>query len=116
MSEYKNLIITLVLFLIGQSLIWFQANSQFLWSWAKDNPIILSLLGIPISYIFIWGTRYAYLYFDGLLWPIRFVGFSTGTLIVAMLTYQFFGEGISLKTGVSLILALIIMIIQIFWK
>jgi len=55
-------------------------------------------------------------HFDGLLWPSRFIGFSTGIVTFAALTYIFMDEGINLKTAVSLVLALALIIIQLFWK
>jgi len=52
----------------GQLLVWFQLNGQFVWKWFANNPLILTLLGIPISYVFILGTQYGYEAFDKVLW------------------------------------------------
>ena len=32
--------------------IWFQLNGQLIWKWFKDNPLLLSLLGVPSSFSF----------------------------------------------------------------
>jgi hypothetical protein len=113
----NNLVIAFILFLIGQSIIWFQSNGQFLWEWWKVNPILVSFtLGGFASYLFIKATYYAYSYFDSLLWPGRFIGFGTGILMFALLTWFFMDEGINLKTAVSLCLATTLLTIQIFWK
>lgn len=69
-----------------------------------------------ISYILIYATRFIVEYFDGMLWPSRFIAFATGTFSFAILTYLFLGEGITLKTGISLVLASILILIQLFWK
>lgn len=105
------------LFLIAQALIWIQTNGQFIWPWFKKNPIIISILGgSVISYIFIMATRYVVEYFDGLLWPGRFIGFASGIFVFTILTWHFMGEGINMKTGVSLVLASALIAIQLFWK
>jgi len=105
------------LFLIGQALIWIQTNGQFVWPWFKKNPIIVSILGgSVISYILIMATRYVVEYFGGLLWPGRFIGFASGIIVFAFLTWYYMGESINLKTGVSLLLASALIAIQLFWK
>ena len=54
--------------------------------------------------------------FNGLLWPQRFLAFSTGIIIFTVLTWYLKGEGLSVKTLVSLGLAFLLSIVQIFWK
>tara|TARA_B110001454_G_scaffold186030_1_gene182569 strand:+ start:206 stop:550 length:345 start_codon:yes stop_codon:yes gene_type:complete len=113
----SKLLASVILFLIGQVLIWFQVNGQFLWKWFAQNPLFLSLVGgTTISYAFIYGTKFAYEHFDGLLWPGRFLGFALGISSYAILTWLFMGEGISVKTFTSLILAIGIICVQLFWK
>lgn len=113
----RNLIYGLILFLTGQSMIWFQTNGQFIWPWFKRNPFLVSLIaGTIISYMFIIATRYVANYYDGLLWPGRFIAFGTGMVSFTFLTWYFLGEGLSTKTLVSLMLALTLVTIQIVWK
>tara|TARA_B110000977_G_C10644692_1_gene325478 strand:+ start:63 stop:407 length:345 start_codon:yes stop_codon:yes gene_type:complete len=113
----SKLTLSVLLFLLGQIAIWFQTNGQFLWKWFANNPLILSLVGgSTISYAFIYGTKFAYEHFDGLLWPGRFLGFALGISSYAVLTWWFMGEGISLKTFTSLILSAGIICVQLFWK
>ena len=113
----SKLTLCVLLFLFVQTLIWFQTNGQFLWKWFEKHPLILSItMGTTISYAFIMATKYAYEHFDGLLWPGRFLGFALGISSYAILTWIFMGEGISLKTFTSLILATGIICVQLFWK
>lgn len=113
----KNLIYGVVLFIVGQSMIWFQTNGQFIWPWFKRNPLLVSLLaGTTISYMFIVATRNVAEYYDGLLWPGRFIAFGTGMVSFTFLTWYLLGEGLSTKTMVSLMLALTLVTIQIVWK
>ena len=112
----NNILIALLLFTIGQAMIWFQTNGQFVWPWAKENPTLMALIGFPISYILIIATKYVVAGFDGLLWPGRLVGFGTGMIVMAILTYCYLGEGITTKTLISLVLATTLVFIQVFWK
>lgn len=107
----------MLLFLAGQTLIWFQTNGQFISEWAKKNPLILSIVGgTAISYMFIKATALIAGYYDGALWPGRFIGFSMGITSFAFLTWYFLGEGINMKTTISLILAFALISVQLFWK
>ena len=113
----KNLIYGLLLFTLAQAIIWIQTNGQFVWPWFKRNPFLVSLAGgTIISYVFIKGTWLVAEYFDGQLWPGRFIGQASGIVIFAVMTWFFLNEGINTKTTISLVLATILIGIQIFWK
>jgi hypothetical protein len=112
-----KLIWAFLLFTLGQTLIWIQTNGQFVWPWFKKNPFLVSLMmGTGISYILIYATKYIVAYYDGILWPGRFIGFGTGIISFAFLTWWFLGEGITPKTVVSIFLACTLIGIQLFWK
>ena len=112
----NNVLIGLLMYFITHIIIWFQVNGQFVWPWAKVNPWLMSALGLPISYVLIIATKYIVAGFDGLLWPGRLVGFGSGMIVMAILTWCVLGEGISTKTLVSLALATTLVFIQVFWK
>ena len=112
----KELLYTFLTFITVQSAVWFQTNGQFIWSWFKDHPFILSLFGIPISLGYIWATKFDFTAFNGTLWPGRLIGFAMGIISFAILTNHFMGEGISTKVIVSLILGVTLVLIQVFWK
>jgi len=112
----SSVAIGLLLYFLSHIIIWFQVNGQFIWIWAKDNPWLMSLLGFPISYVLIIATKFIVAGFDGLLWPGRLVGFGSGMIVMAVLTWGFMGEGINLKTLTSLILATGLVCVQVFWR
>ena len=112
----NNVLMGLLMYFITHIIIWFQVNGQFVWPWAKANPWLMSALGLPISYVLIIATKYIVAGFDGLLWPGRLVGFGSGMIVMAILTWCVLGEGISTKTLVSLALATTLVFIQVFWK
>ena len=112
----KALLYALLIFFITQTAVWFQTNGQFISSWCKNNPFILSLFGIPISLGYIYATKLAYIAFDNLFWPGRLLGFALGIISFTILTNYFMGEGITPKVIVSLLLAVLLVLIQAFWK
>tara|TARA_R110002051_G_scaffold246323_5_gene305930 strand:- start:1694 stop:2038 length:345 start_codon:yes stop_codon:yes gene_type:complete len=112
----KDIILCMLLLMVGQICVWFQLNGQFIWKWFDKNPLLLSLLGVPISYFFIVATKLGYRGFDNVLWAQRLLGFGLGIFIFAGCTWFFMGEGITTKTIVSLSLAMVLVMIQVFWK
>jgi len=112
----KSVLVGIVWFLLGHIAVFFQLNGQFKWDWFKDNTILLAICGIPISFLYIWGTKYAVEGFDGQLWPARFLGFSIGMVVYAFGVAYFFKQGITPKVAVSLVLASTLLAVQLFWK
>ncbi len=111
-----DLIKSLVLVFVAQILAYFQLQGQFMSDWMKNNPIVISLLGFPISYLLIQFTKYCAKAFDGEVWPGRLIGFAVGAIVFALLSHFLMKEEFNTKTSISLILASTILIIQIFWK
>ena len=113
----SKLLIGIILYTIGQALIWFQTNGQFRWKWFADHPLLVAFIfAVPISYSFIIATKLVVGYFDGALWPGRFIGFACGMVTFAILTNLYMNEGINAKTAVSLVIASSLVLIQILWK
>ena len=110
----KYIVITMLLFLINNILIWYQLNSQLVWDWAKSTKSMwfMSLMGVPISMLFWYTTKFGYEGF-GNLWSVRFMGFATSMLTFPVMTWLYLGETITLKTGITILLAFIIMLLQL---
>ena len=116
LSKITALVLCLIIFFIVQVITWFQLNGQFFSPWFKNNVFILCLMGVPISWLYIEATRMGFIAFDGLIWPGRLLGFAMGILTFAICANMFMGEGLNTKTIISLILATILTLIQVFWK
>ena len=107
------MVTTMMIFFLTNIIIWYQLNSQLVWEWAKGPKAMWfsALLGIPISLLFWWATKIGYEAF-GNLWSIRFMGFATSMLTFPVMTYFYLGEVITLKTTITILLAIVIMILQ----
>lgn len=115
-KHMRNFITALILIVIGQSLAYLQLQSQFFWTWAKNNTLLMSLTGVPISMILIYFTKYCALAFDGQVWPGRLIGFAVGAIVFALLSHFVMNEPFTTKTIVCLILAGGILMVQVLWK
>lgn len=110
-------LITGVLCFFGAHLLTFyQLNGQFIWKSFQKYEWAVAAAGMILSYFYIWGTKYTVAGMGGMLWPARFIGFSIGMLLYALLVSYHFNEGLSLKTLVSLALCVALISIQLFWK
>ena len=108
------MVITIILFFLNNIIIWYQLNSQLVWEWAKTSKAMWfsALLGIPISLFFWYATKIGYQGF-GALWPVRFMGFATSMMTFPIMTWLYLGEVMTIKTILTLGLAVIIMLIQL---
>jgi hypothetical protein len=101
---------------IAQMLVFIQLQGSIKYQIFKDYKWIVLLMGIPITWLFLESVKYIYEWSGGQIWPGRLIGFSIGITVFTLMSVILFGEGISVKTGVCLLLSAIILIIQIFWK
>jgi multidrug transporter EmrE-like cation transporter len=111
-----NFIIGLVLGVIAQVLTFIQLQGQFKWEWAKEHPFYMSLLGLPLSMLYLGSVKHMVAHFNGNLWPSRLLGFAIGAIVFTAMSWSWFKEPLTLKTLICLGLAVCIMAVQLFWK
>ena len=54
--------------------------------------------------------------FDGQMWPSRLIGFSIGAVVFSLLSWSVFNEPLTTKTIICLVLAVGILLVQLFVK
>jgi hypothetical protein len=101
---------------LAQVLTFLQLQGRWKFEWMRNNQWLVVLMGIPISILFMTSVSLMVQHFDGQLWPSRLIGFVIGTIMFTILSVTLFGEPITIKTGVCLILSLMILMVQLFWK
>jgi hypothetical protein len=116
MVNVGALLVGIVFGFFAQILTFFQLQGQIKYDWFKEHYWITVLLGIPISMLFMYSVKNMITAFDGQMWPSRLIGFSIGAIVFTWLSWLIFKEPLTLKTIICLILALGILIIQLFWK
>jgi len=114
MEKSHLIIITILIFFMNNVMIWYQLNGQLVWDfWKSWKGITTSLLlGIPITALFWYATKLGYQGF-GNLWSVRFMSFATSMLTFPIMTWLYLGEVITIKTIITILLALVIMLLQI---
>ena len=111
-----NLVYGVLYGVIGQILSFIQLQGGIKWGWTEKYSWALMLLGLPISWAFMKSVHNFILAFHGETWPSRLLGFGIGVIVFIALTWFLFKEGVTLKTSICLFLALVIILIQMFWK
>jgi len=99
----------------AQILTWFQMFGQFKWDFFKNNLFLVCLTGIPITLMYYYSTKFGVEGF-GNSWSLRILQFVMGITIFTLFNYFLLDEGIDKKNTICLILCLIIVLIQAFWK
>jgi hypothetical protein len=117
MLDKTSLLIGVAFMAAAQIAAWFQLNGQFIWDWCRKHEWLMIILpSIPISFFYLYATKYLVQGFGGIMWPGRFISFGVGVIVFAVLVYALNNEGLSLKTLVSLALAVGLICIQVLWK
>jgi len=111
-----KLILGMLVGSLAQVLTFLQLQGRWKFEWMKNNQWLVVLMGIPISILFMTSVGLMVQHFDGQLWPSRLIGFVIGTIMFTILSVTLFGEPITVKTGVCLLLSLMILMVQLFWK
>ena len=113
----SKMLLAMSLFALGQTLAWFQINSQFVWEWWRHHPLLAVVLyGLPTGVCFLYGVRFAYEEM-GQVWGPRFLIFSMSYLTFPILTWHLLGESMfTTKTMICVALSFLIVLVQLFWK
>ena len=70
------------------------------------------LTSIPIAPLFFYSTKWSFEHF-GAFWNMRLAGFGIGTIVFGFMAWMFIGEIPTLKTIISILLAMAIILIQV---
>jgi hypothetical protein len=103
----------ILLMILGQTMAWFQVNSQFVWPDYRDKLMYLALvLSLPITFTFIEASKYIYEYSNN-LWGVRFLSFAISYITFPILTWYLLSEPIfSKKNIICTILSATIIYVQ----
>jgi len=111
-----NLIYGIIYGIFGQIISFLQLQGSIKYGWYQKYPIIVLLSALPSTWLYIKSVEHLVKWGNGQLWPSRLIGFGIGIFIFVTLSMVLFKEPATLKTITCLILALSILLIQLFWK
>ena len=110
----SKLVLAILFQAIASVFAFFQLQGHYVWT----NVNFLKSLwwvyftSLIIAPLFWYSTKWSYEHF-GVFWNMRLAGFGIGTIIFGIMTWTFIGEIPTLKTMISLLLALAIILIQV---
>ena len=114
--NYIALLIGIVFGFLAQIATFFQLQGSLRYEWFKNNYWFVVLMGIPISMLFMESVKQMVTAYGEQLWPSRLIGFSIGAIVFTWLSWWLFKEPVTMKTMISLLFAIGILGVQIFWK
>jgi hypothetical protein len=116
MNKVGSIIFILTVYLFSQAFTFYQLQGH-LWSkWIKNNPFLMTLMGVPVGYMVILASREMVSLYNGETWPNRIIGFSIGVIVFSIMAWLILKEPMTTKTLICLSLSFVILLIQLFWK
>ena len=109
----NHLVLGVLYGLLGQIGSFLQLQGSAKYGWYEKHPYILLLVSIPLSWLYIQSVKHLILCFGGEIWQSRFIGFGIGIIVFSIMSSLLFKEPFTIKTIISIILAIIIILIQI---
>ena len=99
--------------LVGSIIAFFQLQGWVVWDkpWLKSMWLVY-FSSLAIAPLFFWSTKWSYEHF-GAFWNMRLAGFGVGTIVFGIMAWMFIGEIPTLKTIISILLAMAIILIQV---
>ena len=99
--------------LVGSVVAFFQLQGWVVW----NKPWLQSIwwmyfTSLIIAPMFFWSTKWSYEHF-GAFWNMRLAGFGISTIVFGIMAWAMIGEIPTIKTIISLLLALAIILIQV---
>ena len=107
----------MLFYFIANIFAWFSINLQFMNDWWKGKEILsAALFSFPVMFLYILATK-EIVRETGLLWSSKLIGFGVSNVVFAFFTWTLMKECFfNLKTLICLLLSVIIICIQVFWR
>jgi|TARA_R100000152_G_C6604611_1_gene60532 drug/metabolite transporter (DMT)-like permease len=110
----QKILFSTALFFLGSFLVWYQANSQFVWKWWEGKGVLSVLIfAIPTSFCFYYAWTFAVHEFNS-LWSARLFSFALSYFVFPVLTWFHLDESpFKTKTIICIVLSLVIILVQV---
>ena len=110
----NKLLLALTAQFIGCIIDFFQLQGHYVWPEIKFFKTMwwVYLTSIIVAPLFFYSTKWSYEHF-GAFWNMRLAGFGIGTIVFGIMAWMFIGEIPTIKTIISILLAVAIVLIQI---
>ena len=102
--------------ILGQALSFMQLQASIKFNWQEKYMWLILLVGVPNIWVYLQSVNHFIIAFNGSVWESRLLGFAIGVGVFVFMGWLMFSEPFTAKTGVSLLLALCIVLIQVLWR
>lgn len=109
-----NLLYGVLYGILAQIVTFLQLQGSIKWNWFEKYPIPILLSSIPLTWLYIKSVEHLVSAYGGQLWPSRLIGFGVGVIVFALMSHFIFNETIGLKTLICLMLAVCIILVQLY--
>ncbi len=93
-----------------------QYQGPLKYKWMSENKILsVFVFGLPAMFLTLESVRLIVTYFGFQLWLARVIGFASGMIVFTFMSMWLFSEEMTIKTVITLLLAVIMICIQLFW-
>jgi len=93
-----------------------QYQGPLKYKWMSENKILsVFVFGLPAMFLTLESVRLIVTYFGFQLWTARLIGFASGMIVFTFMSMWLFSEEMTIKTVITLLLAVIMICIQLFW-
>lgn len=115
--DYKLITYGLFLGAVAHSISWFSMNSQFVWEFWKNKPIVAAIMfGVPSNIVFWFASRYVREATHN-TWHVRWLLFAMSFPPMFFLTATILGDTfLSAKNIITLFLAICIVAVQLLYR
>lgn len=110
-----KLVWAILIIILADVLAYLQMYGPTIWKFDKKILSLIVLMGIPISFLYMAGTKYSVEYL-GSQWSSRILFLLLGSLVFLLCAVVFSGETLSFKNGLLLLLTISILVAQVLWK
>ena len=114
--KWMYVLMATALFVLAQGSAWLQHNLQFKYTKLGPEWWGWYIAAIPITWLFLKSTQLGVQGFGNSLWANRFLEFSIGIIVYAILTQYLFNQPMTSKIWVQVGLCVVIFCIQVLWK
>lgn len=115
--DYKLILFGLILGTVAHAFSWFGMNSQFIWDFWKNKPLMAAIIfGLPSNMVFWFASKYIR---EGThsIWNVRWLLFAMSFPPMFVLTTTMLGDSfLTLKNLITMILAVCIVIVQFYYR
>ena len=112
--DFNKIFLGILFGIIGQVGTFTQLQASYKFGWYEKYPLAVLLASVPLGWCYIQSVNSFISGFGGQIYPSRLIGFAVGIVVFVFMSSVIFHEPLTTKNILSILLAFVIVLIQIF--